>query len=262
MRLSSTLLTAFIGIALLPGCGTESATETASVDGTTSQQAAVNAGEPSSQMPRVIEDGEQSETSQCVAIFLDSLRRGDERTLNGVLTAKARTELAKTDYAIQPIGAPEGKFRIGRVLFPYETSDVALVECVWTDPPTPDMQAIEMDIVCEVHLEADVWRISGLGLSIPGTEETLVLDFEDSASLQATIDAAIGDTSGQPSSDPGSLTSPQRIAGGEPMQTPAGMPELPSYPSPVPSSPAPTTPSAPPATQIALPPTYDAPINR
>ncbi len=216
----------------------------------------------------IIEEGESSPPAQCVAVFMDSLRRGDERAVNAMLTAKAREELTKTSYVIEPLGAPDGKFQIGRVAFPYEEKDVALVECVWTDPPVGDQPAVSMDIVCEVHLEPEGWRMSALGLNIPGTEEALVLDFEDASALQAAIDAALG---GAPSAEPtqtaanaapGGTTPEGASAGGaQPAgsASPSALPPLPSgnLRSMSDGQPQPET-----TDKIALPPIESAPQRR
>lgn len=137
----------------------------------------------------IVTNAAGTQPGEVVALFLDSLRRGDENAANGVLTAQAQTELAKTDFVIQPLGTPEGTYKIGRVGFPDPNDKtVALVECLWSEPnPEAGKAAIELDIVCETRQEANGWRISGLAVTMSGTEDTLVLDFEDAASLQQAL---------------------------------------------------------------------------
>lgn len=230
------------GLPALVGCGgaDNAGSPTASSASTTNAPTQTAAAE-------VVQNGVGTEPAHCVAIFLDSLRSGDEAAANGVLTTKAREELAKTAYEMQPLGTPQGKFEIGRVGYPFpEDKSIALVECEWSEPPVEGQEPLRMDIVCEVHKESQGWRISGLGVNVPGSEETLVLDFEDAAALQATIDAATGaaptnQQMGTPSRDP--------IAGagtGVPAQTVSGTPSAlksesetsaPAYP-PLPGYPA------------------------
>lgn len=202
---------ATLGLPLFVGCGGSPAgnSSTAQQTSASSEQVASSA--------TVVADGAETEPAQTVAIFLDSLRKGDERAANGVLTTIARQELAKTAYNIQPLGTPAGQYQIGRVGFPYPEKDIALVECTWTEPATADTPAEAMDIVCEVHQEAEGWRISGIGLTIPGTDQALVLDFENAASLQSTIDEVTGQTSPPTAS---------QIAGGQS----TGVPALPAFP--------------------------------
>lgn len=236
------LALATLGLPLFVGCG-----GTPAGSSPTAQQSSAG-GEQVASSATVVTEGAETEPAQTVAIFLDSLRKGDEQAANGVLTAIARQELAKTAYNIQPLGTPAGQYQIGRVGFPYPEKNVALVECTWTEPATDDTPAEVMDIVCEVHQEAEGWRISGIGLTIPGTEQALVLDFENAASLQSTIDAATGQTS------PPTAT---QIAGDQS----AGTPALPAFPS---ASNADATAIGLPeySQQIASPQFGNAPINR
>jgi hypothetical protein len=209
----------------------------------------------------VVDEGVNTEAAQSVAIFLDSLRRGDEKAANAVLTVRAREELAKTDYVIQPLGTPEGRYKIGRVGFPYAEKSVALVECTWTEPAIGSEPEMPMDIVCEVHQEAEGWRISGVGVGVPGTDQTIVLDFEDAASLQATIDAATGNTPAQTSSQASAgqiAVQPTGMPSGQmPTQPQFGLPQL---PAPQAYDAQPTGESPP--MQIALPQFNIAPVNR
>lgn len=204
-----------LGLPLFIGCG-ESAKPTAP----TAQQAPPAAA-PAGNSVTVVSDGAETAPAETVAIFLDSLRKGDERAANGVLTSLARQELAKTDYSIQPLGTPAGQYKIGRVGFPYAEKDIALVECTWTEPATDSSPAEVMDIVCEVHQDTEGWRIAGIGVTIPGTEQALVLDFENAAALQSTIDAVTGQTAS---------SSAGRIAADQPSQSSTALPALPSFP--------------------------------
>lgn len=237
---------ATLGLPLLVGCG-----DAAKTEAPTAQQAAPAAA-PTESNVTVVKEGAETAPAETVAIFLDSLRKGDERAANGVLTSLARQEIAKTDYSIQPLGTPAGQYKIGRVGFPYAEKDVALVECTWTEPATDDTPAEVMDIVCEVHQDAEGWRIAGIGVTIPGTEQALVLDFENAAALQSTIDAVTGHSSASTSGE---------IAADQPGQAGAGLPALPAFPeAATQGADTPALPEYP--QQIASPQLGDAPINR
>lgn len=147
--------------------------------------------------PQIV-DANNTAPQQTVALFLDSLRRGDEATANSMLTSLARAEVQKTDYAIQPPGTPDGEFQIGRLGFPYEDQTVALVESQWREPATQTEPALTMDIVCEVHLEGSAWRIAGMALTVAGESEPLVIDFEDGQRLQQQIRLASGQAAAGP----------------------------------------------------------------
>ena len=109
---------------------------------------------------------------------------------------------------------------------------MALVECQWTEPSAAGQEPDVIDIVCEVHQEAEGWRIAGLGFKIAGTDETLVLDFENAASLQETLESATGTAA--PQTQTVQAASANSASG------------LPALPPP----------------QLASPPLYNAPIER
>ncbi len=164
------------------GCGSKD-TGSVTADGNSSPAQAAPATQTA-----VVTNGASTEPGEIVALFLDSLRRGDEKAANGVLTAQAQASLAQTDYTIDPLGTPDGKYTIGRVGFVDGDNTTGLVECLWTEPnPEAGKPPVEMEIVCEVHKETNGWRISGMAVKMAGTEETFVLDFEDPKSLQQAL---------------------------------------------------------------------------
>lgn len=229
------------------GCGGGADSNAPTAAANTNSQATAQAAAES---PKLI-DGKDADCAQSVAIFLDSLRRGDERAANAVITAKAREELAKCAFGLQPLGSPEGQFQIGRVYYPYpENADVALVECTWIDPPQPGETPTPMDIVCEVHKETDGWHISGMGVTEAGADGAVLLDFEDAVSLQATL-------TGTPPAAVAADQAPNQ-ASNMAAQPTGNLPALPSFPAPSDSNFQDMRPSD----QIALPPLNNAPINR
>ncbi len=152
--------------------------------------------------PQIVESN-NSEAQQVVGVFLDCLRRGDEATMNSVLTTLAKSEVKKTSYAIQPVGTPQGKFTVGRLGYPYPDKTVALVECRWSEPANGAEPELTMDIVCEVHQEAGGWKIAGMAVTVEGEPEPLVIDFEDGQRLEQLMRMANGQPPvGQPVSQP------------------------------------------------------------
>lgn len=236
--------------ALLPltiGCGSGSApTNSASnSEPSTVAQQTKPITQPQNALPTqvTVVDGAGTAPAQSVAVFLDSLRRGDEMAANAMLTSKAREELAKISFVIQPLGTPDGKYQIGRVGFPYAEKNVALVECVWQEPSVGSTPAVSMDIVCEVHEEAEGWRISGIGITEEGSVDTVVLDFENGASVERVLLQA---EAGQSAPNPEAGVQASNVVQ-QPNQELGNqqLPALPSFPSQGADIPQ---------TQIALPP--------
>ncbi|MFK7736537.1 MAG: hypothetical protein AB8B50_10930 [Pirellulaceae bacterium] len=225
------------GLAIFTGCG-GSPTSTSSNSSQEPSQTAGATGDANTTDAQqnaeitIVENGGGTEPAQCVAIFLDSLRSGNENAINDILTDQAKAGIAQTSWQMQPLGTPDGRYEIGRVAS-YEDKTVALVECTWLEPPATDGTQLSLEIVCEVHQEPAGWRISGIALTEAGQESTLVLDFEDAAGLQATIDAATGRTtpaSGSRLQASQSSVPAQTVSGG---QAPAT--QLPNYQQQVPN---------------------------
>ena len=237
MKASWIFLAATPLLGLCIGCGASAPVATQGDQGTANNSSIADRSQAGFSPTVSAEQG--SAPQQSVAIFLDCLRRGDELTANSMLTTKAREELQKTAYAVQPLGTPEGRFEIGRLGFPYPEKNVALVECQWREPATATEPELIMDIVCEVYQESEGWRIAGMAVTVQGEDEALVIDFEDGARLQEMLDIA----NGQPPAG-------QAGQGAQPVQqsvqlNPADLPALPQF--------APSDNS-----QIALPPNSGA----
>jgi hypothetical protein len=171
------------------GCGGNSSSTADATSATGSDSRSQTSGTSSRS------DANQDRTAapkQTVALFLDSLRRGDETTANSMLTTKARAELEKTAWVMQPLGTPDGKYNIGRIEFPYPDQALALVECRWIEPATATEPELIMDVVCETYQEAEGWRIAGIAVTVADEPEPLVIDFEDGTRLQQMLDMANG----------------------------------------------------------------------
>ena len=262
-----------LGAVSLAGCGgsNNSASPGArpSSDSTASTQPNVVAPQAGAQP--TVGNAVGTEPGEVVAVFLDSLRRGDENAANAVLTALAQEELKKTDFVIQPLGTPEGTYQIGRIALLPDDKTVALVECKWIEPGAAGAANSELDIVCEVHQEQPGWRISGIGIKESGSEDTMVLDFEDGKSLQAVIEQATNPRP-QQTAMPNQVGLPQMQVTQITQMKPTGLqaqPELqPQMPAQLPQIPnqfatpgaISTEYSAPP--QIALPQLPAAPLQR
>ncbi len=215
--LLATLVTCVLIVHGMAGCGNSSST-TASNGNATADQSAIRSD--AAALDANSDPGEAAK--QTVAVFLDCLRRGDETTANSMLTSKAREELKKTAWVMQPLGTPEGKFTIGRAGFPYQDQSAVLIESRWQEPNAPGTPEIVMDIVCELYQEAEGWRIAGMAVNLPGEEDALVIDFENGQKLQEMLDLA---------NSPNSNNSPaQGAVSPSQLPNPASNTQLPSLP--------------------------------
>lgn len=127
--------------------------------------------------------------NEIVAMFSDSIRRGDKETTIKLITLAAREEIQRRGMTIDPPGSPEASYKIGEVRFLDQDRDAAYVESVWIEPGTNGQPNVETEVVWAVQLEPEGWRISGLAIDMgPNAQPTLV-DFEN-LEVDATESAA------------------------------------------------------------------------
>ncbi len=261
------------GAIAFAGCGGSSSSAPGDLQPANSTASAQpNVVAPQSGAQPTVGNAVGTEPGEVVAVFLDSLRRGDENAANAVLTALAQEELKKTDFVIQPLGTPEGTYQVGRIALLPDDKTVALVECKWIEPSAAGAPPSELDIVCEVHQEQPGWRIAGIGVKEAGSDDTMVLDFEDGKSLQAVIEQATNPRPQQaanlsPAGLPQMQIPPQitqtlqpgsQLPASQQTFTPTQLPQLPSqFGTPEAVSVESTSPP-----QIALPPLPNGPIQR
>jgi hypothetical protein len=117
--------------------------------------------------------------NEIVAMFSDSIRRGDKETTIKLITLAAREEIQRRGMTIDPPGSPEASYKIGEVRFLDQDRDAAYVESLWIEPGTEGQPNVETEVVWAVQLEPEGWRISGLAIDMgPNAQPTLV-DFEN-----------------------------------------------------------------------------------
>jgi hypothetical protein len=119
------------------GCGGNSAPESGTKSAATESSAAVGEPkvvEPSQAGAAPAVAGNVMPPNEVVALFFDSMRRGDEVQTAGLLTTKAREELAKYELVVQPPGSPTATYQVGRVSFLDEEKDSAYVESILNEP--------------------------------------------------------------------------------------------------------------------------------
>jgi hypothetical protein len=189
-------LVMLLGAFFATGCGSSStSTETATkqADGATPAVAAV--GEPKVVQPMAGNEAGAAPVAanvmppaEVVALFFDSMRRGDEVQTSALLTTKAREELAKSELVIQPPGSPAATYQIGRTSFLDNAKDAAYVESILNEPTGNGTETKPWEIVWAVRLESDGWRIAGFAVEISESESPVVVDFENGADTKAKVE--------------------------------------------------------------------------
>lgn len=167
MKRSIGIILMLVGIAFPVGCGGQA-------DPNSDSSANIaNKSVPVSTNPNTVPPNE------IVAMFSDSIRRGDKETTIKLITLAAREEIQRRGMTIDPPGSPDASYKIGEVKFFNDDRDAAFVESMWIEPGTVGQPPQETEVVWAVQLEPEGWRISGLAIDNgPDVQPTLV-DFEN-----------------------------------------------------------------------------------
>lgn len=124
-----------------------------------------------------------SRPKEAVSAFLEALRSGDKVTTEALLTEKARRETAAHDLVVEPPGAPGATYSIGDVEPVEGEENSAYVSCIWSEKENN----AEFEVVWILRKEQAGWRIAGMATRLGGTEDPVVLNFEDLSELEQAM---------------------------------------------------------------------------
>ncbi|MHC4400098.1 MAG: hypothetical protein ACYTG0_10505 [Planctomycetota bacterium] len=120
-----------------------------------------------------------SQPAGAVAVFLDALRKGDDQSVLGMYTARAREEmlqLGDEKDVFAPKASDTAQFTVGAV--ESQSPDLAYVACTWTDLDQ-DGNPHTLDLAWAVRRESAGWRVAGMGATTIEGEPPVLLDFEN-----------------------------------------------------------------------------------
>jgi len=122
-----------------------------------------------------------SKPAAAVSVFLDALRRGDDKKILDMYTVRAREQASQLNEHFAPRGSDTAQFQVGQV--EHLPHGVARVASTWTDLDQ-DGQRHTLEFFWRLRREPDGWRVAGMEATpFPG-ELPLLLDFEN---LEETI---------------------------------------------------------------------------
>ena len=109
--------------------------------------------------------------------FLESVRTGNDKGAEAMLTDLAREKTRAMDLMVAPPGSPTAKFEVGATEVA-EQGQLAYVESRWTDVG-PDGKPEVNDFVWAMRLDKGQWRIGGVATQPYPDMPFLQLDFEN-----------------------------------------------------------------------------------
>ncbi len=126
-----------------------------------------------------------STPEEAVTEFLDALRSGNEKTAEALLTTRAREETAAHDMVVEPPGAPNASYSVGRVQHPDGQADAAYVSSVWSEKEGQVEDSYE--VVWILRKETTGWRIAGMATQLTDSQDPVFLNFEDLSELENAV---------------------------------------------------------------------------
>lgn len=190
-----------LGTVWTTGCGSNNSPDSGTKPSPTESNASVGEAkvvEPTQNSAAPTATANVMPPNEVVALFFESMRRGDEVQTAGLLTMKAREELAKYGLVVQPPGSPTATYQVGRVSFLDNDKDSAYVESILNEPTGVGQETKPWEIVWAMRLENDGWKIAGFAFEISPDQAPMVVDFENGADMKAKIEGVQ-----QPATQPG-----------------------------------------------------------
>lgn len=174
---------ALCAVVALAGCGKKEAGSPAPA------KDASKGDSPASAEPAKTVSVSAATPQEAVSSFLQALQTGDDKVAAAMLTAKARQETAEHDMVVQPPGAPNATYQVGRVEHPENNPNAAYVSCVWSEK-YQDGEEESYEVVWVLRQESEGWRVAGMATQLADSEEPVFLDFEDLAAMEDAVEKA------------------------------------------------------------------------
>jgi len=90
---------------------------------------------------------------------------------------------------VEPPGAPNATYTVGRTQHPDNNPDAAYVSCVWSEK-REDGEQESYEVVWVMRHESAGWRVAGMATQLADAEEPVFLDFEDLEAMESTVQKA------------------------------------------------------------------------
>ncbi len=179
------VLAAALLMGSVSGCGSK---ETSSIASATAPAATASAPVADAAESAAVTVAAES-PEQAVGSFLNALQTGDDKAAAALLTTKAREETASHDMVVEPPGAPNATYAVGRVQHPDGNPDAAYVSCVWSEK-FENGEAESYEVVWVLRREGAGWRVAGMATQLADSEEPVFLDFEDLTAMENAVQKA------------------------------------------------------------------------
>lgn len=127
---------------------------------------------------------------QVVMAFLNALRSGDSPTTESLLTATAKTELAKHNLSVDVQSAPSATYQVKPAEIVANNPHGAHVSSIWTEK-FEDGTSEPYEIVWVLRQQPEGWRLAGMAMQLIPGQPAQFLDFENPSDMLRKKDEAI-----------------------------------------------------------------------
>jgi hypothetical protein len=155
---------------------------------------------------------------QTVVTFLEAIKRGDDATARGMLTATARAKTEELGISVAPPVNDSATYAVRDCELVGDAGDLVHVGTTWTDVDPDGFQSTD-NVIWVVRLDPEGWRVVGMAMRVFDDLPPLLLNFEDPEDMlakQAMVAKELERraTSGTP--QPGARTAEKTGPGGVP----------------------------------------------
>jgi len=118
---------------------------------------------------------------EVVGAFLDGMKTGNAKVIEGLLSTRAKKEIAEQGLDIAPIGSPQARFEIGVAqLADPNDPNTMLVSSNWLEPGGNGQPPSAYEVVWALIREPEGWRICEMAVDThQAGEEIQVVNFEN-----------------------------------------------------------------------------------
>jgi hypothetical protein len=118
------------------------------------------------------------EPANAVAVFLEAMRRGDDKKVLEMYTERAREQVGQHLDSFGPKASDTAEFAVGQVTYPDQDKAVAHVASTWTDIDRYGQQ-YTLNFQWALRREAQGYRVGGVAAYPSPDEPPVLFDFEN-----------------------------------------------------------------------------------
>lgn len=175
------------------GCGSKPAEEPAAGDaGQQSQAPASGVSAEDQQAMAALPAGPvMAQPVDAVNYYLAKMKEGDDAGAELMMTRRARLEMSRGSYVVQPLSSPTARVEVGRTEVDPESPNGAYVSSTWSEEVPGQAVSPTYELVWILRSDStEGWRIVGVATRIFDDQNPLILNFEEPEATHQRVQQA------------------------------------------------------------------------